>query len=125
MKKADIYRELLDDPWRWNFSWRGMKLKTLEKMFDASASDILFIMRKIAREHEPPNVDKLPNSRCESCGMRIYWGQLEGQRHPYDPKILVGGTVEGGHRVRIRESHFASCPDPDAHRKNKQKKGQN
>ena len=108
--------DLLKDHWMWNYSWRGVKLEFLEKGYEVPPAEILSIMRAIAHEYDPPDVEKLPNSRCNSCGMRIFWGKLNGGSHPFDPKILVIGT-DAGEIARGRESHFVSCPNAKAHRK--------
>lgn len=107
--------ELLKDHWMWNYSWRGVKLETLERMYRVPSAEILAIMRDIAHKYDPPDAEKLPNSRCRSCGMRIFWGKLNGGSHPFDPKILVIGT-DVGKTERGRESHFVSCPNAKAHR---------
>ena len=111
-----LRNDLIKDHWMWNYSWRGVKLEYLEKGYGVPAADILTILRDIAQKYDPPDVAKLPNSRCESCGMRIFWGKLNGGSHPFDPKILVVGT-DAGKIERGRESHFVSCPNAKAHRK--------
>ena len=107
--------DLLKDHWMWAYSWRGVKLEFLEKGYDVPRAEILSIMRDIAHKYDPSNADKLPNSRCKSCGMRIFWGKLNGADHPFDPKVLVIGTA-AGKVERGRESHFVSCPNATAHR---------
>ena len=107
--------DLLKDQWMWNYSWRGVTLKYLEKAYKVPPAKILSIMREIAHKYDPPNVDKLPNSRCTSCGMRIIWGKQSGTPHPLDPKILNILTAQGKF-VRGRESHFVSCPNANNHR---------
>ena len=107
---------LLKDHWMWNYSWRGVNLEYLEKGYpDVPRAEILSIMRDIAHEYDPPDAAKLPNSRCNSCGMRIIWGKQSDKAHPLDPKILNVLTAEGK-LVRGRESHFVSCPNAKAHR---------
>lgn len=108
--------DLTKDHWMWIYSWRGVKLEYLEKAYSVPPAHILRIMRAIAHKHDPLDAEKLPISRCGSCGMRIYWGKLNGEPHPYDPQILVIGTDEGK-IVRGRESHFVSCPNAKAHRR--------
>lgn len=108
--------ELLKDHWMWNYSWRGVKLEYLEKAYGVPRAEILSIMRDIAHNYDPPDVAKLPNSRCNSCGMRILWGKQSNRSHPLDPKILNVLTAEGT-LVRGRESHFVSCPNAKEHRK--------
>ena len=112
-----LRNELLKDHWMWNYSWRGVKLETLERMYEVPPAEILSIMRDIAHTYDPPEVSaKLPNSRCRSCGMRIFWGKLNERSHPFDPKIVVVGT-DAGKIARGRESHFVSCPNADKHRR--------
>lgn len=108
--------DLLKDHWTWNYSWRGVTLEFLEKGYAVPRAEILSIMRDIAHKYDPPNADKLPNSRCRSCGMRIIWGKQSGKAHPLDPKILNVLTAEGK-LVRGRESHFVSCPNANNHRR--------
>ena len=111
-----LRNDLLKDHWMWTYSWRGVKLEFLEEGYhEVPRPEILSIMRDIAHKYDPPNADKLPNSRCGSCGMRIIWGKQSGKTHPLDPKILNVLTAEGK-RVRGRESHFVSCPNAKAHR---------
>lgn len=111
--------DLLKDQWMWNYSWRGVKLAYLEKAYGVPPAEILSIMRDIARKYDPPNADKLPDSRCTSCGMRIIWGKQNEKPHPLDPKILNVLTAQGT-LVRGRESHFVSCPNANNHRKSKE-----
>ena len=108
--------DLLKKHWTWNYSWRGVKLDFLEKGYEVPRAEILSIMRDIAHKYDPPNADKLPNSRCQSCGMRIIWGKQSGKTHPLDPKVLNVLTAEGK-LVRGRESHFVSCPNANNHRR--------
>ena len=107
--------DLTKDHWMWSYSWRGVKLEYLEKAYGVPPAKILRIMRAIAHKHDPLDAEKLPISRCGSCGMRIYWGKLNEGPHPFDPQILVIGTDEG-EIVRGRESHFVSCPNAHNHR---------
>ena len=107
--------DLLKKHWTWNYSWRGVKLDFLEKGYKVPRTEILSVMRDIAHKYDPPNADKLPKSRCQSCGMRIIWGKQSGKAHPLDPKILNVLTAEGK-LVRGRESHFVSCPNAKVHR---------
>lgn len=114
-KTEQLRAELLKDHWMWNYSWRGVKLEYLEKAYGVPPAEILSIMRAIAHTYDPPDVAKLPNSRCSSCGMRIIWGKQSDRAHPLDPKILNVLTGQGK-LVRGRESHFVSCPNAKAHR---------
>ena len=107
--------DLLKDHWVWTHSWRGVTLEYLEKGYRVPRAEILSILRDIAHKYDPPDADKLPNSRCRSCGMRIFWGRLNGGSHPFDPKVLSIGT-DTGKLERGRESHFVSCPNADEHR---------
>ena len=93
-----------------------MKLDSLEKGYGVPRAEILSIMRDIAHKYDPPDATKLPDSRCNSCGMRIIWGKQRNKVHPLDPKILNVLTAEGK-LVRGRESHFVSCPNAHNHRK--------
>lgn len=107
--------DLLKDHWLWNYSWRGVKLAFLEKGYSVPRAEILSILRDIAHKYDPLDADKLPKSRCTSCGMRIIWGKQNGKAHPLDPKILNVLTAQG-ELIRGRESHFVSCPNADNHR---------
>lgn len=109
--------DLLKDHWMWSYSWRGVTLEYLEKGYDVPRAEILSILCDIAHKYDPPEVsDTLPNSRCRSCGMRIFWGRLNDGSHPFDPKVLSIGT-DTGELVKGRESHFVSCPNADGHRR--------
>ena len=111
-----LKQELLKDQWLWNYTWRGVKLDILEQMYGVPADEILSIMRDIAHKYDPPDAEKLPKSRCNSCGMRIIWGKQSGKSHPLDPKIL-NIVTDTGELARGRESHFVSCPNASQHRK--------
>lgn len=72
---------------------------------------------------------------CRSCGAPIYWALTgAGKRMPVDAEPSQAGTVElrlrSGAIVAIvhgspdgagawRTSHFATCPNADAHRRDK------
>ena len=114
-ERERLQDDLLKDQWMWNYSWRGVKLASLEKGYGVPRAEILPMMRDIAHTHDPPYAAKLPTSRCRSCGMRIFWGKLNGNSHPFDPKIVVIGT-DAGTIERGRESHFVSCPNAKGHR---------
>ena len=109
--------DLLKDQWLWNYTWRGVKLDSLERMYGVPADEVLSIMRDIAHKYDPPDVEKLPKARCNSCGMRIIWGKQSGKAHPLDPRVL-NIVTDTGELVRGRESHFVSCPNASKHRKN-------
>ena len=56
-------------------------------------------------------------SKCGSCGAAIKWIKTsKGRPMPVDPKPITVVTNEG-HTVTGRQSHFASCPNADKHRK--------
>ena len=114
-ERERLQDDLLKDQWLWNYSWRGVKLASLEKAYGVPRADILSMMRNIAHTHDPLNAEKLPKSRCRSCGMRIFWGKVNGNSHPFDPQVLVIGT-DAGTIERGRESHFISCPNAKEHR---------
>jgi len=65
-------------------------------------------------------------ARCKSCGAEIIWIKTpQGKNHPVDakPKKM---WVHEDHPVHYpwklvdaHESHFATCPNADQHRKSK------
>ena len=118
-----LRKELIEEHWMWNFSWRYVKLETLETMYGVPSSEILSIMREIAKTMDPPDASELSKianaGRCRSCGMRIVWGRQNGDPHPLDPKVLNIITLGEMENVRGRESHFVSCPNANQHRKGK------
>ena len=118
----DLRNDLIKNHWMWNYTWRGVRLGTLEKRYEVPASEILTLMREIAKEYEPLNAEKLAkmanSGRCDSCGMRIVWGRQNGKPHSLDPRVLVIVT-DAGKVERGRESHFVSCPNASEHRKGK------
>ena len=74
-------------------------------------------------------------STCKSCGARIVWAKTTtGKSMPLDPDPVAGGNVvlerDGvGWVARIVQpdpeferlvSHFATCPNAKAHRKDRQ-----
>lgn len=67
-----------------------------------------------AQEHPVPVHER---GTCRSCGAEIVWGLTEGGAAiPLNPRLL---TVidDAGRVVRGRETHFATCPRADAHRR--------
>lgn len=114
-RTEELRTDLIRDHWTWSYLWRGLPLEYLEKTYGVPRAEILSIMRDIAHKYDPLDADKLPKSRCSSCGMRIFWGKLNGSAHPFDPKVLVIGDADGNIQ-RGRESHFVSCPNAKAHR---------
>ena len=114
---SEIKDEILNDHWRWSYSWRGVQLDLLEKRYNRSGAEILSILREIAHSLDPPDAEIKRLPRCRSCGMRIVWGKSEnGKTIPLDPKILHIISAQG-QRVSGRESHFVSCPNAEGHRK--------
>lgn len=64
-------------------------------------------------------------STCKWCQAPIVWALTpEGSRIPLDAKIRLVAVFVGGtdvvEFVRGRESHFATCPEADKHRKDGQ-----
>lgn len=74
--------------------------------------------------------------RCRSCNARILWAlTTKGRRMPIDPEPVQGGNIELEDRGRMfpplatfpvkvdnmttkrYTSHFATCPNANAHRK--------
>ena len=60
-------------------------------------------------------------SQCKSCGADIEWIEYAGKRHPLDVRKRQGfyKLVDTWTLGTFRESHFATCPDADKHRKAK------
>jgi len=121
MTKHEMYDCLLDQHWLDTYSWRGLQMKTLEKLFDQDKDVILATMREIAHTHRNPDRKRLKDEKsCRSCGMPIVFMDVEGARdpHPCDVRqrriLTKRGVFETG-----RESHFASCPDADWWREKK------
>ena len=93
--------DLLKDQWMWNYSWRGVKLAYLEKAYGVPPAEILSIMRDIAHKYDPPNADKLPDSRCTSCGMRIIWGKQNEKGASAGPENFE--RPHGARQTRARQ----------------------
>jgi hypothetical protein len=56
---------------------------------------------------------------CRSCGAPIAWQRTKlGKMMPVNVRFIVGLT-EQGDTVRVRESHFATCPNANKHRQEK------
>jgi hypothetical protein len=60
--------------------------------------------------------------RCRSCGAEIVWAKTEsGKSAPFDLKLTSGQyTIDAAgvaHHVRTRVSHYATCPNANAHRR--------
>jgi hypothetical protein len=71
-------------------------------------------------------------STCKSCSAPVIWAKTaRGENIPLNPVPIVGGNLElvdgvaryvqpsGG--VRLYTSHFANCPNADAHRKERRR----
>ena len=60
-------------------------------------------------------------TKCKSCGAGIIWAETpKGSRMPMDAEPVTSGfTIEKGKLVRVHlyESHFATCPNADKHRR--------
>ena len=59
-------------------------------------------------------------SQCKSCGAEIIWIEFNGKPHPLDSNSRFGfykDIVGNWQSQRINESHFATCPNADQHRK--------
>lgn len=58
---------------------------------------------------------------CASCRANILWIKMakSGKPHPVDPKPFkfVVENQDGGYVAVGYQSHFASCPNADQHRK--------
>lgn len=59
---------------------------------------------------------------CSSCGAEIVWVTMStGKRMPLDPKkytvVVADGEGKDARVVTGQQSHFASCPKADAHRR--------
>ncbi|KKK70334.1 hypothetical protein LCGC14_2925040 [marine sediment metagenome] len=60
-----------------------------------------------------------PGATCSSCGADIVWGKTKaGKRIPLDA-APIGGLMneETGEVMRLRQTHFATCPNAKEHRK--------
>lgn len=56
-------------------------------------------------------------STCTSCKAPIVWVRTaNGRSMPCDPEVLAVVT-DTGEIARGRQSHFASCPNADRHRR--------
>jgi hypothetical protein len=64
--------------------------------------------------------------KCRTCQAEIIWITMEesGKAHPVNPKpvqmVLATGEddrTKRGRVVSVYESHFATCPQADEHRK--------
>lgn len=61
-------------------------------------------------------------SRCRTCNASIRWVEMEsGKRMPVDERkvsvILVDRNGENGKVIYGYQSHFATCPQANQHRK--------
>jgi len=68
-------------------------------------------------------------AKCRSCGAPVVWLVVDGKPHPCDPPLMTmieetqasnGGMGKPqGRTVRVRASHFSTCPDAKSWRKPK------
>jgi len=63
-------------------------------------------------------------ANCKSCGAEIMWIEVEGKNHPVNAKPVMGFRREVDEfdneefiMTKVRESHFATCPYADRHRR--------
>ena len=66
-------------------------------------------------------------SRCKTCDAAIIWVKTPaGKTMPLDAKTTTWWLIDGGGAgeavttakpVAVRQSHFATCPQADQHRK--------
>ena len=68
--------------------------------------------------------DTRGHGRCRSCQAPIVWAQVarSGKKMPFNPPLVALTTKhDEAHRlleeVDLGESHFASCPDAQQHRR--------
>ncbi len=65
------------------------------------------------------------SATCSSCGAPIVWGKTKtGKRIKLDAEP-IGGLLneETGEVMRLRQTHFVTCPAADEFRKKKQSNG--
>jgi len=71
-------------------------------------------------------------SVCKSCGAPVLWSKTTtGKAIPLNPVPIVGGNLElvdgvaryvgASGTIRLYTSHFANCPNADAHRKERRR----
>lgn len=109
----DLKQDLTKEHWKYNFNWTGLSIDKIAKRYNCSMDDVRRIMAAIEREHPKPR-RRSKNDKCETCRAPIVWiGE-----HPCDPPIFKG--VDATEKVHtVRQSHLASCPQADRHRKEK------
>ncbi len=63
-------------------------------------------------------------AKCWSCGAAIVWGKTkDGKRVPLDVEAIGGLLNEyTGEVMRLRQTHFATCPNAAEHRKPREAK---
>ena len=55
---------------------------------------------------------------CKSCGAAIVWGTTRaGKSVPLDAEFVTGLLDEDGQIIKLRRSHFATCPNAAQHSK--------
>ena len=59
------------------------------------------------------------SATCSSCGAAIVWGKTKaGKAVPLDAEPIGGLLNEDtGEVMRLRQTHFATCPHAKMHRK--------
>ena len=61
--------------------------------------------------------------KCKTCDADIVWVESQdGRKHPLDDRLLTVAVTVGEDPlvvrfIQARSSHFATCPQADAHRK--------
>ncbi len=110
----DLKTDLTKKHWLDVYNWAGLSIKKIADAYNCKPDDVRFAMAEIAQEHPKSKTRRASNEgTCRTCGAPIVWIN----KHPCNPKVING--IDGvGKVVKVRESHFSSCPQAKEHRKN-------
>lgn len=105
--KDDLYK----NHWREQYNWHGVSISKLATHYNCSEDHVRQAMIELQQENPKPKATP-QKDKCKSCNAPIVWME----KHPFDPPVIKGMDAAGKWHT-VRQSHFASCPHADQHRK--------
>ena len=96
--------------WKEEYNWQGLSIAKLAQRYKCSMDEVRTAIAEIQKDNPRPS--RQVYDTCKSCGAPIVWMN----RHPFNAKMLKGAAADGKIQS-FRESHFATCPNANQHRK--------
>ena len=109
---SDLKTDLFNNHWKKRHNWAGISIRKYAEKYNCSMDVVRATMYEIAQEHPKAKRKQWNETTCDSCGDPIIFIN----KHPCNPRIFKVVTAEGK-VVTGRESHFATCTNPNHHRK--------